>query len=162
MDEKEGHQRREYTRNRPLGRDRYGNEYWRLGGDTRLVLVRRHGCWWGLYDGPEKVCACARSFLRVLLRLVILLVVGGIGIGRGVHLLTDQGKTGCFMVDLEPVKGSVPDVVWERSISSVVIQAYMFVFHLSVHAILSCGRRPFLCVGLKVEVPRPSHCDLLS
>lgn len=53
-----GFARRDYCRNRPLGRDRYGNEYWRFAGDKNLVLVRRHGCWWGIYDGPEKVFCC--------------------------------------------------------------------------------------------------------
>lgn len=67
---KAGHERCEYTRNRPLGRDRYGNEYWRFGGDTRLVLVRRHGCWWGLYDGPEKVCICVGRWGSVCARRV--------------------------------------------------------------------------------------------
>lgn len=51
-----GFERRDYCRNCPLGRDRYGNEYWRFVGDKNLVLVRRHGCWWGVYDGAVKVC----------------------------------------------------------------------------------------------------------
>lgn len=123
MDEKKGHQRREYTRNRPLGRDRYGNEYWRFGGDTRLVLVRRHGCWWGLYDGPAKVFACARCFVRVAFDLIVVLVAGAKGIGRGTELRTDMDKAGCLMVEFAPVKKSDLEFVRERRYNRAVVRA---------------------------------------
>jgi len=62
-----GYERRDYGRNRPLGRDRYGNEYWRFAGDRNLVLVRRHGCWWGVYDGPNKVRTTdQRSYINTM------------------------------------------------------------------------------------------------